>query len=68
MLFGDASPQTVIADTACELLILQKRDIDEVLKSFPVVQEQMKIIEDEVDYKNKVLAAIKHKHNVGALR
>ena len=68
MLFGDGSPQTVVSDTACELLVLQRRDIEEVLKSFPVVRKQMNIIEDNVNYKNKVLDAIKHEHIVGKLR
>nr|XP_018667906.1 uncharacterized protein LOC100185773 [Ciona intestinalis] len=62
ILFGCGSPRTVVADTACEVLVLQRGDIDTVLQSFPVLQAQMNKIEDDASYKERVLNAINQRN------
>ncbi|XP_076825494.1 uncharacterized protein LOC143471047 [Clavelina lepadiformis] len=62
ILFGCGSPRTVVADTACEVLVLQRSDIDDVLQSFPVLQIQMQKIEEDTSYRDRVLHAIKSRN------
>lgn len=58
ILFGCGSPRTVVADTPCEVLVLTRESIDEVLRSFPILQTQMESIEQDDAYRNQVMDAI----------
>lgn len=58
LLFGCASPRTVIADTSCEIIGFTREDIDKVLCSFPVLQIQMEKIENNESYRKNILDAI----------
>lgn len=67
-LFGCGSPRTVVADTSCEIVVLQRADIDDTLESFPVLQEQMEMFESDESYREKLLTAIsrrKHCSRIG---
>ena len=47
-----------MADTCCEVIVLSREDIDEVLRSFPILQAQMEKVEANDAYRKYVLDAI----------
>jgi len=64
-LFGGGSPRTIVADTACEVVVLHRSDIDNVLASFPVLKMQMDVTEGNARYKEDLLQAIRdHEFNI----
>jgi CRP-like cAMP-binding protein len=55
VLFGSGSPRTVVADTCCEIIVLTKDEIDNALKSFPIVAHHFTKIEQDENYKNSII-------------
>ena len=66
MLFGCASPRTVAAETACEVLVLNRDTVDNIVKLFPILHHQMHEIRSDEKYRGRVLQAMRLK-NVGYL-
>ena len=48
-----------MADTACEIILLHKNDIEKVLESFPVLQLQIDMIQNNENYRSSLIETIK---------